>query len=322
MNNKELLKAIKGECDNMSIRFPAEIEFSTLGKKLQIKITGHAFFNNMQTDGAAFEGWAVCLKAWLPEIINEVELAWNTPQEKEDNDNKWLHFHRFLYRALRFDELYDWFSISKDNQSEINTFKEELVGLQNNSFSSKPELKGEKDKDSGRYKLSETVLEYILATNFSTLVEKEFDLDFIDRQFPVGVKKNGEPFFTGSMSAIDLWGTKNDIVTIIELKYNGKAPNIRVGIISELFMYSCIMRDLLKGFISMPDSTPKKNELMFYENCKKKHYHSINARMLSDKFHPLVNNKQVFDILNHQTIGVADIHIVYYKNTYKLFEIE
>ena len=321
MNKEKILKKIQGECGNMSIRFPSEIDFSILGNKLQIKIIGDAIFNNMQTDGASFEGWAVCLKAWLPGLISEVELAW-PPQAKEDDDNKWLHFHRFLYRALRFNELYDWFSISKDNQPEIKKFKEELVGLQNNSFSSKPELKGEKDKDSGKYKLSETVLEYVLATSFSTLVEKEFDLDFIDRQFPVGVKKNREPFFTGSMSAIDLWGTKNDKVTIIELKYNGKVPNIKVGIISELFMYSCIMRDLLKGIISMPDSTPNKNELTFYENCKKKYYHSINARMLSDRFHPLVNSTQVFDILNHQTIGKSDIHIVYYKNTYKLFEIE
>jgi hypothetical protein len=322
MDKKELKDKINEVCSNKNVRFPSEIEISTLGTMLQITIKGDAIFNNMQTDGAAFEGWAVCLKAWLPDVVNNVELAWSTPHEEEDGKNKWFHYHRFLYRVLRFNELYDWFSISKDNQQEIEDFKKKLVGLQNNSFSEKPKLKGEKN-DRGEYVLSETVLEFVLKEYLSDLLKKKFDLDFIDRQFPVGVKQYDKQFFTGGLSAIDLWGTKDDKVTIFELKYNGnEATNIKVGIISELFMYSCIMRDILKGLINMPETTPNNNEQSFYEKGKKKQYRSIIARMLSDRFHPLVNNQQVFDILNHQTMEEKDIQISYYMNTYKLLEIE
>ena len=45
-------------------------------------------------------------------------------------------------------------------------------------------------------------------------------------------------------------------------------------------MYSCIMRDILKGLIIMPETTPNNNEQSFYEKSKKKQYRSIIARML------------------------------------------
>lgn len=39
---------------------------------------------NMQTDNAAFEGWAICLKSWLPNIVEKVVLGWDmcTAREK------------------------------------------------------------------------------------------------------------------------------------------------------------------------------------------------------------------------------------------------
>ena len=271
----------------------------------------------MQTDGAAFEGWAICLKGLLPEIVSSVQLNWKRPEIRKDDSNKKLHYNRFLYRVLNFSELYEWFSISEMNTSEIEEFKRELTDLHNNSFSENPQIKG---VDKGKFKLSETIVEFLLANDLSSSIRERFDLDFIDRQFPVGVKKGNLPFFTGGMSAIDLWGTKNDTLTIIELKYNGgDSKNIKVGIISEIFMYACIMRDIIKGVISRPDKTPNKHEEMLYDNHKK--YKHIVARMLSDKYHPLLENEKVLSILNEQIIKEGDIVIEYNKTTYKLIEM-
>lgn len=276
------------------------------------KVIENATCNNMQTDNAAFEGWAVCLKAWFPHKIETVELRWDSPHIK-NGDNKWCHYRRFLYRVLRFSEQYSWFYVSNSNIGEVERFKSELHGLQNNSFSKIPELKGNFDD------LSETSVEYLLSSNLSDNLIKKYNLDFVDRQFPVGIKKNKEKFFTSGLSAIDLWGTRNDTLTVIELKYipkGKKSKNIKVGIISELFMYSCIMRDVITGMIARPDYTPNKNEERFYANIK--HYTQIKADMLANEYHPLIDNIEVIHILNEYTRDRYSVCVEFGKTRYKL----
>ena len=277
------------------------------------KVIENATCKNMQTDNAAFEGWAICLKAWLPYIVESVELKWDIPHGIEKNDNRWCHYRRFLYRVLRFLEQYPWFSVSNSNIDEVENFKRELHSLQNNNFSKIPEPKG----DFGN--LSETSVEYLLSSNLSGNMIKEYDLDFIDRQFPVGVKKNKKKFFTSGLSAIDLWGTKSKTLTIIELKYipdSLKSKNIKVGIISELFMYSCIMRDIITGFIARPDYTPNKNEDRFYDNIM--NFTQIKANMLANEYHPLIDNKEVINILNDYPRDKYLVGVEFRKVRYKL----
>jgi hypothetical protein len=43
--------------------------------------------------------------------------------------------------------------------------------------------------------------------------------------------------------------------------------------------------------------------------------------MLSDKYHPLLENEKVLSILNQQIISKGDINIEYNKTTYKLIEM-
>jgi hypothetical protein len=274
------------------------------------KVILNATCNNMQSDNAAFEGWAICLKAWLPEYIEGVNLKWDSPNDKFMTPNNKQHYNRFLYRALRFSQQYSWFSIDDNNKWEVDGFKGELYDLQNNYYSKKPELKGNLEI------LSETSVEYLLANKLSDQMKSYFDLDVIDRQFPVGVKRLGKQFFTGGMSAIDLWGMKKDVLSIIELKYNGgETKNKKVGIISELFMYSNIMRDIISGIIARPERTSKQNEESFY--LRHQSFHSLNAFMLSDEYHPLVDNEMVFEILNNYSYSNG-VRVTFAKISYKL----
>ena len=269
--------------------------------------------NNMQEDNAAFEGWAICLKAWLSDKIERVILKWDVPNCQ--SEEKTLHYNRFLYRVLRFSEYYNWFGVDETNIRSVNEFSGSLCGLSNNCFSDIPRLK----EGNNKTKLCETVVEYMLANYFSSTIKSFYQLDLIDRQFPVGVKKNGKQFFTGNMSAIDLWGIKDKILTIIELKYNGESSsNIKVGIISELFMYSCIMHDIIKGIIAPSDNTLNENEQRFYNNCKS--FEMIHAEMLSDKFHPLLDNDRVIELLNARK-SLDNIKIIYRKTKYKVNEL-
>ena len=226
---------------------------------------------NMQTDNAAFEGWAICLKCWLKEV-RSVKLTWALPSKESRN----LHYNRFIYRVLRFSDAFsDWFSISEKNKKEIEDFKKEFCDLRNNSYRAAPQ---EKKKNNT---FGETEMEFLMANSLAPQMNSYFGIEFIDRQFPIGIKKSGKQFFTGGMSAIDLWGMGCDSATIIELKYGNK--NIKVGIISELFLYACVVRDIVRGIILPPKSTPKKSEETFYSTASS--IYSINANMLATDYH-------------------------------------
>ena len=134
-------KARRGR--NHSIKLPKYISFviQETTRTLQIyiqeqdgicdgrKVILNATCNNMQSDNAAFEGWAICLKAWLPEHVERVSLKWDSPNDKLMTPNNKQHYNRFLYRVLRFSQQYSWFSIDDKNKWEVDGFKEELYDL-------------------------------------------------------------------------------------------------------------------------------------------------------------------------------------------------
>ena len=262
------------------------------------EIALNATCKNMQTDNAAFEGWAVCLKAWLPDDIKTVELKWDVPKERNE------HYNRFCYRVMKMKESFDWFSIANSNQCEIDNFKENLNNLQNNCGNKIPE---KKFKHGGR--VGENAVEYDMVheQNFPQLLCNHYNIPKIYHQLPVGVKQDGIYFFAGSTAAIDLWGMNGNELTIIELKYE----NEMVGIISELFFYTSLMRDIVLGRISKPDAI-LSHEKALYQNIEKTNV--IHARMLADVYHPLVDYEHVFKLLNDNQL--EDVKIDFDKSLY------
>ena len=296
--------------------FIKEMEAITGGKT----IMKNPVCENMQEDNAAFEGWAICLKSWITNI-DKVELSWDIPSQatlKRGSGEQ--HYNRFCYRVMRFKEAYpEWFGISNENKNEIENFARRFNDIRNNAYSKEPE---HKPSHNG---FGETDMEFAMANDFGTIMKSYFNLGFIDRQFPVGLKNADKQFFTGGLSAIDLWGTKYDVLSIIELKYIPKtgSKNIKVGIISELFLYSCVMRDIAKGIIHEP-STPvvKETEKLFYKNAK--NYRKVCAYILANEYHPLVENKEVFSLLNSNTfsdvtpVTFEQCHYIYNETTKQL----
>ena len=96
-------------------------------------------------------------------------------------------------------------------------------------------------------------------------------------------------------------------LTIIELKYE----NEMVGIISELFFYTSLMRDIVLGRISKPDAI-LSHEKALYQNIEKTNV--IHARMLADVYHPLVDYEHVFKLLNDNQL--EDVKIDFDKSLY------
>ncbi|MBN1925713.1 MAG: hypothetical protein JW798_07755 [Prolixibacteraceae bacterium] len=303
MNKQEVLKHLKSALDYNSLRLPEYVDFKIVDRQLQIHVginTGKkkmACLGNMQNDEAAFEGWSICLKHHLKDFIDSASLSWDSPCALSINEQR--HYNRFLYRALRFAELFSWFSVSSAHVWELADFEKNIIDL----FINTPQ------KDAGTpssRKISEKQLEYDPHTR--ELLKEEFGFKAVDHQLPVGVKKQGKAFFTGHASAIDLWGVDNDdCLHLIELKYRNK----KVGIISELLFYLEVMFDVFfAGRIGKPNCSKfyRGAEYLYGPNaCKAS---KINAHFMTDELHPLVSES--IALLNTNSIGVC-FNILNYK---------
>ena len=124
------------------------------------------------------------------------------------------------------------------------------------------------------------------------------------------MQKNKDCFFAGRASAIDLWGINDNTISIFELKYQNKM----VGIISELFLYTNIIHDMISGRICPPDPSicirPCEREL--YTHLSK--FTQIKAYMLSEEefYHPLLSDK-VLTLLNDNNLREDKIGIEFIK---------
>ena len=273
-----------------------ELHITILTAKHSNGETINPVLENMQTDKAAFEGWAICLKAWLPDKVKTIKLDWTTP------DNKNLHYNRFLYRVIKFKQCYkDWFGYNPEKQKELVCFYKSMKRAQNNN--------SHKNAAEGTNK--EGIVEYNLINNEENkqrLVEA-LNLDLVWHHLPVGVKtSNRKGLFTGRQSAIDIWGiTKDNVLNVIELKYNknknNQLYNIKVGIISELFCYCNIMNDIRRDYIQKPAISKKgiESEKALYA----REWNSVEGVMLATDYHPLLyRTKELLEILNSNKEGI------------------
>ena len=304
---------------NRGIKLSKYIYFNLDSRKLLLHIKEQMSENgkicnpiceNMQKDYAAFEGWAITLKAWLYTAIDTVELKWDIPP-KDMLQN--MHYNRFLYRVIRFEEKFDWFSIDFSNQTEIEDFINNK--WKNLTLNVSATIPNKKSND-------ENAVEYEIADKANTSIRKlfidKYDLCLFNHQLHVGVKSQKSLLFPGGQSAIDLWGVSNskETLCVFELKYINKRKNhknIKVGIISELFLYICIMEDLIKGTISVQKPIIQDERELYGQihNIKK-----IDAYMLSNEFHPLVDSKSVLDLLNTAKVKNDGIPIIFKTITY------
>ena len=286
--------------ENKELLIDIQEQPATKGNGEQIRI--NATCRNMQTDNAAFEGWAVCLKAWLPEKIQNVKLIWDIPDIEMQNP----HYRRFLFRAWRFAQLYDWFTIDDTNLEEIDKFVGIFNNLTINSSNSDPEQKGNLENRTEYY--------FVKESNLSEHFKSYYDTDNFDHQLHVGIKRGRMQFFTGGQSAIDLWGRKANTLTVVELK----CDNIMVGIISELFLYICVTISLVKGEISVPKVCALEHESKLFSDIKT--INRFNAEMLADEFHPMLENDAVLDILNDNLSKNEGIQLRFGKTLFSFYE--
>ncbi len=274
---------------------------------------------NLQTDYSNFESIAFCVWAKYPEckiVLRYEPLKWYTREDKvfpldyenydaclewiaeekkkrDLNDSiraRMLHYMRFLYRVMKMKELYGKrFEVDTSNDSEVMLFTKEFSkGIKEKLFTiTEPMRKG---GVKGISKVSENHLEKWFAHCSATPVMEEKCPEFVRScsgniqlydQFPCGlfVNSKSEKNRIFNSGAFDLWGldTENNIC-LYELK---EYRNAHLGIISELFFYSCLMSDFKK--IAPDKGTEYRGFAKFIQANDK-----VRAYFLVPRFHAFV----------------------------------
>ncbi len=232
MKKEEIFIKLKDETKINNLKSPSKIDFEIDDKTRILIITVNSELaekENMQKDNLAFESWMLCIKASKHLHISKVELSW-----KPSNTTS-AHYNRFKFRVMKCQDYFDWFSVDKNCETEINSFRKEFI--ENRLVLNYPNKEA-----SERAENKESFLEREFLKNKK--LYKNVTFDNRDHQLPVGVFKGNKSreslFFTGGKSAIDLWASKDDEFWIFELKFENKM----IGIITELLFYMWLCEEI------------------------------------------------------------------------------
>lgn len=291
-----ILDTIREKSDNKGIKLPKGIAFELQDQTLRITVSSKGVVSNMQDDNSAFEGWSICLKALLPEIIQNIVLDWALPSPTS-NQTELVHYNRFLFRAILFDKYFDWVSIASSQNKVLSIFEKKHTNLVVNypKSDSKQQV-----AQNGTINKGEAILERKICSNMqkSGLIA--------NHQLPVGlfdfyIHKNNT-CTPRSASQIDLWALDNNALNVYELK---DEDNNAVGIITELMFYANVMNMIRKHKINYPDEVaklrnPKRNIQDLYQAIIQNQILKVNAILLTYKLHPLIdcNKDEVLKLIN------------------------
>ena len=231
MKEEEILKLLQAK--NKNLQLPSGMGFSIEDKTLTITMKEKGMIANMQTDASAFEGWAICLKAWLPELIDDVNI-----EREKSIDSSDQHYQRLLYRLDKFTTIYSW-AHTTSFKEEIDNFRKE----NGNVFINVPKSKASKSAAHCEAQLERTFCQ-----------ENKDKFDVIDHQLPVRLFNDEikEDNAITPKTYLDIWSIKDTLLRIFELKL---PTNTEIGIISELMFYVNVMTDVINGKITIPFST-------------------------------------------------------------------
>ncbi|MCQ2329696.1 MAG: hypothetical protein MJZ93_03970 [Paludibacteraceae bacterium] len=305
MDKTQILNALKNVYK--LARFPRNIDFFSEDNILHIKLSINSLINNMQTDCAAFEGWAIVLKTHLG--FNKIVLSWEEPdiasltektilrhqngKEYTRNDRKIAlqHYQRFCYRVHKFAELYDWFSSCQEVTFNYNNL---LLNYPTKGASKKAEKEEAK---------------------LERLYVQKHSLEFygkMDHQLPLtifrGTVSSKNQITSGS--TLDIWSINENHLNIYELKKH--TGNDKVGIITEILYYVNVLDDLFKHKVNYEVDAAECSFRSFneiyhlYNNAEKV---SISGLLLCDRTHPLIDEK----VLKLMSDNVNDLHFEYKK---------
>ncbi|MDP3445118.1 MAG: hypothetical protein Q8T08_19840, partial [Ignavibacteria bacterium] len=205
MTKQEILQELRKTYK--SVGLPSRIDFEIEQYTLVVKMYKTGILANVQEDNSAFEGWILVLMTFfnfnkVEEKITNATLSWESPGENEKSG----HYHRFLYRVIKFKKNFKWFAISANNEKETVEFTQKYLIESDLLVLNYPKSEAKDVPESN----SESYIERQFKE--SPEFKQNFQLQYIEHQLPVGIffkeVGRGKNVFTGGKSGIDLWGIK------------------------------------------------------------------------------------------------------------------
>ena len=269
-----------------AIRLPSSLDIRATpgGSGVTLTLGTGAVLANMQTDAAAFEGWALALRLWCQEPA--VTLDWAVPAVESG------HYQRFLYRVARFQSLFSgWVRVADEAKLVASRVLNPRANLVLNTAS--------KSRAVGAERLAallpETKLEVELVAD--PAFAARYGLDRVDRQFPVGLFEGAvsarSAVFTGGKSAIDIVGVGADGFWLFELKAGRNAP---IGGLTELLFYTSLIRDAAGPAARFQFGSSPAGAVIGPADVLEAR--AINAVLLIEASHPLLDHPELVEQLN------------------------
>lgn len=291
MKKEEILTQLRKYASNKRLQFPEALDIESNDGILSITMTTKGLQENMQENPSAFEGWAIAIKAIIPELAEEVVIKWKgTGLEQGTAYN---HYRRFLYRVLRFKDSYNWASynaLDDKARKDITEISSEI----SNWVVNYPDSESQKEASK-----AEATIERQLKTHLSK------HLKYVDHQLPMGLfhsyKSAANERTPRQGSQIDLWSISEDTFTVFELKND---DNRKVGIISELMFYVNVVKDLSEGKLRFDHNASKSDYRSFktvYEAFHSNLIHNVEGVFLTNELHSMLKfgGTNLFSILNN-----------------------
>ena len=311
INKKKILDAsdilflLDERMGKSTLKFPLYVDFQLLKEaralvismKMYVSTSGvikYSCAGGMQQDESCFEGWAMVLKLYLPEYIDDVILQWDMPSGDELTGLKLAYYNCFLYRVSHFEKMFAWFKIEDANLEAILPFHTMGLELVTGRLGDVP------DEPTG----VNGALIALEPRNIRTL-ETRFQLSLTGQQLSMDVYKGKRSFFESRQSGIDIWGVDDENRFHL---FKVCSETEKIGLVGELLFYCAVIYDTL-----VADNIKKLNAAESSESEKAlyamKAIEGIRAYFLFNDLPPIV--KGVSSLLNGNCYGIEFFNIQY-----------
>ena len=278
-------------------QLPADTQLVFEGDDREVTITilAAGADANMQSDSAAVEGWSLALMSLCDVQRVRVRIPASTAKAR--------HYERLLYRLARFGELFpDRVTLDgpgADASLRVTSSSRVLNQPLGRECAAVDEQDARLASVNTDLQLarSETALEKALEV--CQAMKTHFELEKLMRQWPVGlfdgrVSKH-QHIFTGGKSAIDLLGIRGETLFVFELK---TFHNRKVGALTELLFYACVMRDALGPTAEFQFERPEAAKHCAVAPADIVNCRQIEAVLLAPRTHPVIADRRPFALLN------------------------
>lgn len=285
--------------------FPFYVDFQVLKEerilvvsmKMYVSTRGvirYSCAGGMQQDESCFEGWAMILKLYLSDYIDDVFLQWDIPSDDELTGVKLAYYNCFLYRVSHFEQMFSWFKVAESNLKAMLFFHrmdlELVVGRPCNLSDESADVNG--------------ALIALEPSNLETL-KTRFQLSLAGKQLSIDVYNGKKSLFEGRQTGIDLWGVDDENRFHL---FKVCSETDRIGLVGELLFYCEVMYDIL-----VSDNIRKSNVGEMPEAEKAlyamKAIEGMRAYFLFNDLPPFV--KGVSSLLNGNRYGIEFFNIQY-----------